>query len=61
MSSEQNSANFHPEFQNRCHFCGRLGDIVTQFPRRKYGNRDFDENFPTTMQEEHNEKAIYRQ
>jgi hypothetical protein len=61
MSPEQNWANLHPGFQNRCHFCGRFGEIVPQFARRKYGNRDLDENFPTTMQEEHNEKAIYRQ
>lgn len=61
MSPEQHSANFHPDFRNRCHFCGRLGEIVPEFARRKYGNRNYGENFPTTMQEEHNETAIYRQ
>lgn len=60
MSREENSANFHPHLQNRCHFCGRVGEIVRQFPRRKYGRRNYDKNFQTTKQEGSNETAIYR-
>ncbi len=44
-SRRENSADFHPDFQNRCHFCGLIGEIVPKFPRRRYGNRVFDENY----------------
>jgi hypothetical protein len=37
-----------------------LGEIVLEFPRRKYGKRDYDENFQTTKQEGSNETVIYR-
>jgi len=40
--------NLAPFYPNRCHFCGRLGEIVPQFARRRYGNRVYDENFQTT-------------
>jgi hypothetical protein len=31
------SRRFHAETTLYCHFCGRLGQIVDQFPRRGYG------------------------
>jgi len=42
MTRRDNSAPFHSTFWNRCHFCGRSGEIVDQFPRKNYGNLVYD-------------------
>lgn len=38
-SRKRNSVLFRPDFPSRCHFCGRWGQIVAHFPRRRYGKR----------------------
>ncbi len=57
MPRQENSAIFHSNFWKRCHFCGRLGEIVHQFPRQNYGNLVYDGN----IREGNNETTIYRQ
>jgi hypothetical protein len=48
---EENLVLWALNFIKRCHFCGRLGEIVSHFPRRRYGNRTFEGDFQTIMQE----------
>lgn len=38
---EGNLTKFHFNFLKFCHFCGRLGEILSPFPRRRYGNSIF--------------------
>jgi len=40
MPRQRNSADFHLHFRHRCQFCGRWGEIVAHFPRRKWGTCD---------------------
>ena len=35
-SRKENLVVFSPDLQGRCHFCGRIGQIVSTFPRRSY-------------------------
>jgi hypothetical protein len=37
--SDGKPAMIFSKFQNRCRFCGRIGEIVPQFSRRGYGKR----------------------
>jgi len=39
-SPEWKPAAIYSKFQNRCRFCGRFGEIVSQFSRRGYGKRN---------------------
>ena len=34
---KEKKVTFHSHLLNQCHFCGRIGEIVPQFPRRAYG------------------------
>ena len=34
---KENLVGFCPDLKSRCHFCGRMGVIVSHFPRRGYG------------------------
>jgi hypothetical protein len=34
---KKNLVGFCPDLKGRCHFCGRMGVIVSHFPRRGYG------------------------
>jgi len=31
-----------PDLRNTCHFCGRIGVIVKEFPRRSYGRCHYE-------------------
>jgi hypothetical protein len=35
--------------KGRCHFCGSLGTIVDQFPRRRYGNKNYKHQMTQRM------------
>lgn len=48
---EENLAKLHRNFIKCCHFCGRLGEIVSKFARRRYGNHVFEEDFQPVIQE----------
>jgi len=39
---EKNTVFLQPDLPGRCHFCGRSGQIVPHFPRRRYGNRVYE-------------------
>jgi hypothetical protein len=51
VAHEENLPKWPLDFIKRCHFCGRFGEIVSQFPRRRYGNRIFKEDFKPIIQE----------
>lgn len=39
LTKHSNGVSFQPGGWGTCHFCGRRGIVLSEFPRRDYGNR----------------------